>query len=869
MSEPAASPSESARLRLSYLVTAGLIGAAGFLLVVFTGSFFNRELPPDFFSIYKIAAQIATAVVSFGIFITGWYGYKQQPNRRILALAVIFFAVGLFDFLDALTFRGMPAFLSGHSMNKDATYWIAARLISGGGLLLAVYIPERPLPRRFYPRLLPLAAAAFVVLLIIIESYVPGWLPVMFINGQGATPVKVALEFMVTGFFATTIIVLLRKRVFNFSATVFLQAALLVSIFSELAFTLYSSPNDSYNVMGYSYKAAAYYLILRAVFVSALQQPYLQLDGARRELEEAFSSIGDALASSLELDKTLNLITNLATGMLHTPHALALLHSQEHSGRLVAVAARGLKDPPAELVLENDSMAARVVRNHEPVLMRDMSDSWAVAAESGKYLRSAVAAPILRESTVLGILAVFSESANAFSGHEARLLASFARQAAVAIGNSRLFESELEARSKILDYATRLSILHEIGLSLIRETDQKKLLEMVLRGAGELTFAGVGILLLTDGAPEMPEIVSIYQPAWYQQRCEVKESPGAMHSAVASLISREGGSDVVRLSELDLIRPLPPGHFPMRGLIIATIRDLRGKARGYFLLTDRKGGADFTREDEEVISLLAAQCSVALASAENFEREHYVAETLQTALLPEKPVRDDIEVGLLYRSAAPYAKVGGDFYDFIELDSGRIAIAVGDVCGKGLEAATYTAMIKYMLRAYLGEGMFPGDCLTKLNRAVYAQVSADKFITMGLAVIDTKKGIVNYTSAGHPPPLVCRDGQANPMHAPQSVPLGVLEQFTYLSSQVRIGGACAIFMYTDGLIEARPEGGEPFGEIRVAQAVAGCCCLDAQKVADELLGAAIEYSGGNLRDDIALLVVRFMEGKKKHGQGQP
>ncbi len=843
--------------RLSYLATAGFIGAAGFIIVLLTGSYFNRVLPADFFSIFEIIVQISTAVVSFGIFITGWYGYKQQPNARILALAVVFFTVGVLDLLHALTIKGMPAFLSGQSMNKEATYWIAARLVSGGGLLLAVFIPEARLPKIIYPRLLLVAAAAVVTFLVIIESSLPQALPAMFVTGQGATPVKVVLEYLVIGLFAATIVALMRRRVFDLSATVFLQAALLISIFSELAFTLYAGPHDSYNVMGYSYKVAAFYLILQAVFVSALQQPYYQLDGARRDLEKAFVSIGEALASSLELDKTLSLITDLAAEMLHQPYAQALLYTDDPD-KLVTVAAKGILDPPMKVPLKNNP-AARVMESRKPVLIEDIPDSQVRSELTGNFLRCAVAAPILKESTVLGVLIVFSEGPAGFGDHEARLLASFARQAAVAIGNSRLFESELEARSRILDYATRLSILHEIGLSLIRETDQLKLLEMVLRGAGELTFAGVGILMLTEGTPARPEVVSIYHPSWYGQRCEVEQGPAAMHEAVAALISREGGGDVVRLTELDLVRPLPSGHFQVRGLIIATIRDLHGKARGHFMLTDRKGGTDFTAEDEEVISLLAAQCSVALASAENFEREHYVAETLQTALLPEKPVRDDIEVGLLYRSAAPYAKVGGDFYDFIELEEGRIAVAVGDVCGKGLEAATYTAMIKYMLRAYLGEGMFPGDCLTKLNRAVYAEVSAEKFITMSLAIIDTKKRIVNYASAGHPPPFICRDGQANPMHAPQAVPLGVLEDHTYLSSQMPLAGACAIFMYTDGLTEARPDGGEPFGEARVARTVAGRCCLDAQQVADELLAAAVAYSEGSLRDDIALLVVRFKE----------
>jgi serine phosphatase RsbU (regulator of sigma subunit) len=413
----------------------------------------------------------------------------------------------------------------------------------------------------------------------------------------------------------------------------------------------------------------------------------------------------------------------------------------------------------------------------------------------------------------------------------------------------------LDAGIKLQNYTAQLSILHQIGISLNRETNQRKLLEMVLKGAVELTSAGVGILwLITE---EQTDVVSLYYPPWFQERCQI-EQPVKFHQAISQLVEKKE-KDVVRFTNLSDLPTPPPGHLQLQGLMIATVRDLRGNIRGHFMLSNKHEGPDFTLEDEEIISLLAAQCSVALTSAENFEREHYVAESHQTAILPEKPSRDDVEVGLLYRSAAPFAKVGGDFYDFVELDKNRIAVTVGDVCGKGLEAATYTAMIKYMLRAYLGENMLPGDCLTRLNRAVYKQISAEKFITMSLAIIDTERGIVNYSSSGHPPPFICKKGKANPLPTRPAVPLGVLPNHPFLSSQISLAGVCAIFMYTDGLIEARPPEGEPFGEKRLSETVAGYCCLPAQQVADKIAQAALEYSGGMLRDDIAILVVRLLK----------
>ncbi len=847
------------RRRISFLLTAAVVSAACLLAIVLTGSFFNRELTHNTFLFFLLVSELTTVAISFSIFITGWYGNRQQPNSRILAISITFFGVAILDFVHALSYNGMPVFLVVNSIDKTVTYRMAARLIAGIGLLAMVFITERKPPKWLNPRLLLAGMCGLVLMLILVENYAPGFLPEMFIPGKGLTPLKIILEYFVIALNIATIAALWGRRVFDLRATVYLQTALVVSIFSELSLTLYTNPYDSYNVLARIFKMVAYYLILRSIFVSSLQQPYRQLDRARQDLENSFGSIGTALASSLELDKTLELIARLAAEMLHSSYALVALRGNK-PGVLEVRATLGIPKPPPEIPLD-DKLALRVIQKKQPIFLPKLGDPGApfFSHFAGRNFRSAVAAPIIRNDAVLGILAVYSRQPGACDEPDARLLAAFARQAAVAIGNSRLFERELDARAKITSYVDRLSILHEIGLSLNRETNQKKLLDLVLKGATDLTDAGAAIMLLIE--EDAADVASVYFPEWSQLSCEVKQDPASIHKGIARIIAGAGNRGTVRLTDLSGLEPLPPRHLRLHGLMIATIHDIRGNVRGHFMLTAKKGGAEFTEEDEQVIALLAAQCSVAVTSAENFEREHYVAATLQNALLPRKPVRADLDVGLLYRSAFRYARVGGDFYDFIELDDHRTVVAVGDVCGKGLEAATYTALIKYMLRAYVDEGLLPGDCLSRLNQAVLKEISSkdpEKFITMGLALINTEKGFVNYASAGHPPPLLCRDGAAYPLSPPQALPLGVLPDVAYLSSQIGISGACALFMYTDGLTEARPPGGEPFGQQRVMDSVSGRCCLDAQRVAWSLMQQALVYSGGSLRDDIALLVVRLL-----------
>lgn len=847
----------SSRKRIYYMVTAAASCIFGLLLVYSFGDFLDKRLAGEHYLVFHLFAEFSSIVVSFAIFTIGWYGYKQRANTRTLALAIIFFTVGTLDFIHAISFEGMPDFVSANSVGKSATYWIAARLVAATGLLLVPFIPEKAPPAWLRPRLLAIAALGMVGLLVSLLNYTD-LIPEMFVEGKGLTPLKNGLEYLVISINIATIAVLWKRPVFGIRATTLLQTALIITVFTELAFTFYSSSSDSYNFLGHVFKVLAYYLILRAIFVSALQQPYLELNQARENLQRSFDSIGMALSSSLDLNKTLDLIVRLASDLLQSPALVAL--QQREPDSLTVMATHGITDSPQIIPLK-ENLASRVWQEREPVWIDEIGESSQPYPSfmEGSIFRSALAVPILKDGSILGEIAVYSRTPAAFKESEARLLAAFALQAAVAIENARLYQSELESRAQIQNYLNQLSVLHDIGLSLNRETDQDRLLRMVLKNAAELTGAGVGIMTLIRES--RTEVISEYYAPWYESRCEIDEKAATLHQRV----ERIAHGDATRVADTGNLELLPVGHLDLHGLLIGTLRDTRGRTIGHFMLSDKSGGGAFTSEDEELIALLAAQSSVALVSAESFDREHRVAETLQAALLPAVPRREDVEVGLLYRSAGSYGKVGGDFYDFIDLGGSRMAVIVGDVCGKGLEAATYTAMIKYMLRAYLGEGLLPGDCLTRLNLAVHDQIPLEKFITASLAVIDTATDVISYSSAGHPPPCICHDGKSALMQTTQAVPLGVIPDTRFITTQISSAEACSIFMYSDGLIEARPEGGEPFGEKRLMEVLGGRCCDESQRIVNDVLQAAVDYSGGELRDDIALVCVRLIkEPATKH-----
>ncbi len=579
-----------------------------------------------------------------------------------------------------------------------------------------------------------------------------------------------------------------------------------------------------------------------------------------RQLNEALNDINLVLGSSLDFDEIMRDVMVAAAKALNAESDF-LATAEDGKGWIFRYTHGAATDIPVggSLTSANAPVAAEVLQTGETLAV---SDAFADPRFDNGVLEklsiySSLAAPLVAKEKILGVIAFRYQSGKVeFGQAEIDFVEKLGTFISMSLENARLYQREQDSKAQMQNYATRLSVLHRIGLSLNRGTDKSKLMKTVLDGAAEITSAGIGAIILVDQGKT--DLISMYYAPWYEQRCQIISDSSSLHKRIERLAGFED-RDSARISFRDLEKPLelPEGHPSLNGLLIGVLRDIRGRAVGYFMLSDKAGGADFTGEDEEIISLLAAQSSVALISAENFEREHEVADTLQAALLPDIPTREDLEVGLIYRSASSHSRLGGDFYDFIDLDDGRIAVAVGDVCGKGLEAATATAMVKYMLRAYIGDGRSAGNCLTLLNRAVAKYIEMEKFVTLGLAIMNPADESVEYSSAGHPPPIIFRRGKAMQLEFEQAVPLGVLSDYRFKTTRLVATPENALLMYTDGLIEARPPGGEPFGEAKVIETLGSYNGYPVQRAVEALIKEAVDYSGGNLRDDMAMVAVKF------------
>ncbi|HEX4904834.1 MAG TPA: SpoIIE family protein phosphatase [Acidimicrobiales bacterium] len=231
---------------------------------------------------------------------------------------------------------------------------------------------------------------------------------------------------------------------------------------------------------------------------------------------------------------------------------------------------------------------------------------------------------------------------------------------------------------------------------------------------------------------------------------------------------------------------------------------VRGRAIGALSLswtTERV----FTQHDRDFMFMLAAQCAQAIERTQLLSRQRDVAETLQQAMLPDvMPAVEGVEVSACYLPATSDLTVGGDWYDAFLLDDGRVALAVGDVSGHGVQAAAVMGQVRNSLRAYLLEGHGPALALTKLD-ALVERAEHGLFATAIVAIYSPHTGSLVWANAGHPPLVLRTPTGTRLLEGPVAAPIGVRGPDPHVDQRLLLEVGDVVVGYTDGLIERRRE----------------------------------------------------------------
>ena len=240
---------------------------------------------------------------------------------------------------------------------------------------------------------------------------------------------------------------------------------------------------------------------------------------------------------------------------------------------------------------------------------------------------------------------------------------------------------------------------------------------------------------------------------------------------------------------------------------------------------------------------------------ELIEQELGLARSIQQASLPkEVPRLEGWQISPYYQ---PAREVGGDFYDFFDLEDGRVVVVVGDATGKGMPAALIAEATSNMLRAVaqaLGSSS-PGGVLSRVNETLLARIPDNMFVTCFYAILDPKSGSLSYANAGHDLPYLWQSGEAQELRA-RGMPLGLMPGMDYEEKEITLQADEAALFYSDGLVEAHDPKGEMFGFPRLRELVAEHG--EKRSLGDFLLEKLYTFTGEGWEqeDDITLLTLR-------------
>jgi len=339
----------------------------------------------------------------------------------------------------------------------------------------------------------------------------------------------------------------------------------------------------------------------------------------------------------------------------------------------------------------------------------------------------------------------------------------------------------------------------------------------------------------------------------------------------------EGGAGrVIRTGEMKILQEITdetlarlaqdPEHLEairalgLRSALVVPLT-VSGRTIGALSLIHTREDRRFEDADIVLAQGLADLAAVHLRNAQLYTERSHIARTLQRGLLPRAlPDIPGMELAARYLAAGDQNVVGGDFYDAFAADESSWAIMIGDVAGKGPEAATLTSLTRHTLRAAAMHDDRPMENLRTLNRALLAELDSTRFSTVVHGRVRPSEpagAVVTLATGGHPPPLVLRaDGTVETVPVRGAL-VGWMAEAAFGEADVELTPGDLLLLYTDGVTEVRGRGPE-FGENHLAESLAAMAGRSAEEAVDGVLHRAVGVHGEHAPDDIALLALRAL-----------
>ena len=585
-----------------------------------------------------------------------------------------------------------------------------------------------------------------------------------------------------------------------------------------------------------------------------------RLPGAARaatdtELLSTLFELGREVTSVLDLDELLAKIPQLIARLTKFSAFSVYLLDEKREELRIAYAV-GYPDDASSLRLSiGQGVVGAAVKEGRPILVNDIRREPRYRGPLRNML-SQLAVPVRRKGKVIGALNLLNKVEGAFTPQDEALLRQFAAHVAVAIENARLFESERH-------YVDTLETLAEIGREMSSILDLDALLTRIASLTKRLIdYRTFGILLLDEETEQLEMKLAVrYGKGAESKNFKLGEGLvgwAAQHKepVLVSDVSQDPRYiNLVADARSELVIPM-------------LIKD---RCIGVFDLESPELDA-FTKEHQELLTLLASQAAVAIDNArlyeevrrneERIEKELRFARRVQLALLPTEPPKTVRDADVAGRFESAY-ELGGDIHDFLAPAADALVVAVGDVSGKGAPAALYGAYAAELVRSRTLRRRFTPDrfsvagVLQAMNTTLHERQLEAYYCTLCYAFFDFSRRVVTLSNSGLPYPIHCTATSCGQIELP-GVPLGSFPGVTYDEVSIALTRDDVFVFCTDGIFEALNEDGVEFGASRLADVVSRHREKSARAIVDAIFAETTAFRGARPQgDDMTAVAVKI------------
>jgi len=565
--------------------------------------------------------------------------------------------------------------------------------------------------------------------------------------------------------------------------------------------------------------------------------------------------LGRQVTSVLDPDDLLQQIPRLIKRLIAF-EAFAVYLIDERRGELRAAYSVGYPESghPARLKLGTGLVGAAVASG-EPLLVNDLpSDSRYIEFVPG--MNSEIVVPLVHQSRPIGALNILSRNRDQFTPRDVSIVGQFGAHVAIALVNARLFErSRLDAEA--------FETLAEIGRDVASILDLDELFTRIAQLAKRvIEYRTLGILLLNEQTGELEMQLAVK----YGEKVEIPRVRLGEGLVGYAALHRE---------------PVLVSDVSQDPRYINLVPDVRSELAIPMLLKDRCIGVvdlespeldAFSKREVEILTLLASQAAVAIENArlyeevraneERMEKELRFAQRVQTALLPAGlPKRmKGIDVAAAF---APARELGGDFHDYLSPESHTLVVAVGDVSGKGVPAALYSAFAAELVRGrtfrrrYLPDRSSPAGVLSSINTILHQRQLEEYYCTLCYTVFDLKRRLLTVANSGLPYPIRCSAEGCSQIELP-GVPLGSFQGTMYDEVTYALHKDDLVVLCTDGVFEAMNDQSQEFTGARLIDVVRSLRDQPPARVVEGIFSAVEAWRGDTPpNDDMTAVAVRI------------